>query len=959
MKIKKYYEDLNTLHVNTLKPRSYYVPFNEQISKGTKRDESKQFVSLCGEWDFMFYKRIEEVPEDIFNSEFTGKLPVPANWQLHGYDIIQYLNMRYQFPCDPPYLPKENPCGVYRREFDNTHDEFTSLVFEGVDSCFFVFINGKFVGYSQVSHMTSEFDITSCLKKGKNQIVVIVMKWCTGSYYEAQDKFRLSGIFREVYLLNRPHNHLHDYEISTTLKSVSVKCDTPSMVTLFDMEGNLIEEKSADSNGVTFDIENPILWNAEAPYLYRMEIKCGSEYIYENVGLRKIEIIDNVVHLNNVAIKFKGVNRHDSYPDTGYAATEEQMIMDLSIMKEHNINAVRTSHYPNDPRFLQLCDEMGLYVMDEADVESHGMGEAGPKYNMDSLMQMDEWLPTLLDRLELMVERDKNRTSVVIWSLGNESGYGKNTLEGCKWFKDRDPSRLTHYEGAGDRRGPDLYSRMYPWVSHCKEICEDRNTDRPLILCEYTHAMGNNNGDAKDYWDVIYDFDIFCGAFVWEWCNHAFPLGETESGAVKYGYGGDFNEPDHDGGFCMDGLVTPDRKPTTGLIEVKHVIAPVKIESVDITKGIFKVKNLYDFISLSHLECKWEVTLEGKIVATGSLGNLNIAPRDTEEIVVSYPDLGEGLAHIKIYFEEDGNVRAFSQFEIKGEIIKKVLPQKAINTDETDMYLTVWTDDFKCVFNKESAKFENIVIKGRETLLSPTKFDAWRAPTDNDSQRDQWRRYGFDRTDHFVYDLSVEKEVDKVVIITKFAVSSVSNPPVATVEGIWTVCGNGEINFESKVTVTENEPWLPCFGFTMELDKSINNVEFFGMGPNECYRDKKNSVYMGMFKATAEELYNDYIFPQANGNHINVLKGSVKDKEGSGIYIESTEKPVDLCVLPYSQMELYRARHNWELKPSDKTVLRIDFGQSGIGSASCGPELIKKYRLYDKKFDLSFKLFLV
>ena len=963
LKIKKYFEDLNTLHVNTLRPRSYYVPFDKQTNKGTKRESSNILHSLCGDWDFMFCDRIEHIPEDIFTHSFDKKIPVPSNWQLHGYDIIQYLNTRYPFPCNPPFLPKENPCGIYRREFENTHNEFTSLVFEGVDSCFYVFINGQFAGYSQVSHATSEFDISPLLKNGTNQIVVIVMKWCTGSYYEAQDKFRLSGIFREVYLLNRPHKHIHDYEISTTLNSISVKCDCSSNISLFDANGNLLCKKSVEADTSSqFDINSPILWNAEAPYLYRLEICSNGEYIYENIGLRNIEIKDRIVYLNNVPVKFKGVNRHDSHPETGYAITEEQMLQDLNLMKAHNINAIRTSHYPNDPRFLEFCDEMGFYVIDEGDAESHGMGEAEPKYNLDSLMKDPNWLPTLLDRAKLLIERDKNRTSVVIWSLGNEAGYGPNVVEVCNWMKNRDPSRLTHYEGAGDRPGPELFSRMYPWVSHCKEICESENTTQPFILCEYTHAMGNSCGDAGDYWEVIYSHPIFCGAFVWEWCNHAFSLGTTPDGKTKYGYGGDFGEPDHDGNFCVDGLVSPDRIPSSGLKEVKYVVAPAKIEAVDVAAGKFKITNLYDFISLNKLECKWEITTDGVIISQGSLGNIDVNPKESVEIQIDYSALSStkaGKSFIRIWFEDSGNERAFNQFEIGGEIAKMTPDDKPVTVKETITHLNIEGDNFKCIFHKETAKIEEIIVGGKNILKTPTEFNVWRAPTDNDSIRDRWKRQGFHNTNHYVYDMTMGKTDTQVKITTRFAIVSVSHPPIAHLDAVWTIKGNGEISFDSKVSVTENLPWLPRLGLTLELDKSLNNIEFFGAGPGECYCDKRHASYVGLFKSDAQELFTDYIFPQANGNHINTYFGSVTNSQGSGIRFEYCGEPLNFSALPYSQKELDHARHNWELPKSDKTVICLDYAQSGIGSASCGPILVEKYHFDKLAFDFGLKLFLV
>lgn len=956
MKIEKYYDNLDTLHVNTLKPRAYFIPFPAPQTGTPEREASESFQLLSGQWDFQFYPSLDAVPEDIFQSHNGwDSIPVPSSWQLHGYEAPGYINMRYQFPTNPPRVPLQTPCGVYRRDFQISEcSGKKSLVFEGVDSAFYVFINGVFVGYSQVSHCTSEFDITSHIKEGANSIVVIVMKWCTGSYFETQDKFRLSGIFRDVYLLSRPEVHITDYTITAGLDFIQIEIEnTEAELALYRPDGTLIECKETGNRTARFQIQDPQLWTAETPYLYRLEIKAHGEYIYENVGLREIRIEHNIVLLNDVPVKFKGVNRHDSYPETGYAASPAQMLRDLELMKEHNVNAVRTSHYPNDPRFLEYCDRLGFYVMDEADVESHGMGESEPTYNMDSLMKMDEWWPTLQDRVERLCSRDKNRPSVIMWSMGNESGYGPNTVKMCNWVKENYPGRPVHYEGAGDRPGPDLFSRMYAPANWCREECE-KGLQTPLILCEYSHAMGNSSGDLKDYWDVIYAYPEFCGAFVWEWCCHAFPLGKTADGKIKYGYGGDFNEPYHDGAFCLDGLVTPDRKPNSSLTELKYVIAPAKVEFCG--NGEFSITNMLDFISLSHLECKWELTCEGTVIDSGSLGRLDIQPRESRRLQIPYT-LQEGGCHIRILFEENGNCRAFTQFELSPAII--AVPGRTgqfQSVTEDEHLISIAGNTFSYTFNKTTGSFDSILLKGKELLKAPVTFNVWRAPTNNDSIRDHWRRQGYDKTYHFIYNVNVNTSDTEVQIAVKMALVSNSHPPIADILANWSITADGRISLNSNVAIPDRLPYLPRFGLRLLLDSALSEVEYFGMGPGENYADKQNSSYVGNFQGKVPELYYDYIFPQETGNHTGTIRGKVTDGT-QGIGFEMLVHPLNFSALPYSQEELDQASHNFELPQSDKTVLCIDYKQSGIGSASCGPELIEQYRFQEKDFTFRVALF--
>ena len=624
-------------------------------------------------------------------------IPVPSVWQMHGYDYHQYTNVRYPFAFDPPYVPKDNPCGAYVTDFDYDQNEDAPLAhlnFEGVDSCFYVWLNGRYVGYSQVSHSTSEFDITDFIRNGSNRLCVLVLKWCDGSYLEDQDKFRMSGIFRDVYILKRPTGSVFDYFIRTSCDDIKnptkadviidftaftgyasgakpeagvgkgVDSDINIEVTILDADGRICSsgcvkceicvqgdantnadegKTAASSSSITLSIDSPVLWNAEKPYLYTVIIRCAGEVITDRIGIREITIENKIVYINGMPIKFHGVNRHDSDPVTGFTISREQIIRDMSLMKQHNVNAIRTSHYPNVPYFYELCDEYGFYVIDEADIEAHGPSELfysdnswenkAARWN-EPIANNPEFCESILDRIRRCVIRDKNRASVVIWSMGNESAYGVTFEEALAWVKSYDSSRLTHYESAqytdGKRKydysNLDLYSRMYPSISEMAEYI-DGDGDKPYILCEYCHAMGNGPGDLEDYFQFFDTHETTCGGFVWEWCDHAIYKGKAANGKDMYAYGGDSDETIHDGNFCMDGLVYPDRRPHTGLLEFKNINRPVRITGYDETNGVLTLHNYMDFTDIrDYLTMSYEVTCDGQVIASGNIDVPSVAP---------------------------------------------------------------------------------------------------------------------------------------------------------------------------------------------------------------------------------------------------------------------------------------------------------------------------------------------
>jgi beta-galactosidase len=992
MKLPKiYHEDQSILHVGCEKERAYYIPFSSSAAaQCSPREKSDRFILLSGDWYFDYYESYYDVPDErIGKTQFSAAdktIPVPSNWQMHGYDKPQYTNVNYPIPYDPPYVPHQNPTGVYTRSFEITEFDGTKeyIVFEGVDSCFYLYINGEFVGYSQGPHNTSEFDITDKLILGKNFVTVVVLQWCDGTYLDDQDKFRLSGIFRDVYLLKRPRGHIRDYFVKTKVddnfKAATLSIEVDSIqpegvsLTLLNPSGETIGKTSTDENGfASFTVESPILWSAESPDLYTLLISYAGEHICEKVGIKHYLIDDGIIKLNGRAIKMRGVNRHDSDPVLGYAVGEKQMLKDIMLMKAFNINAIRTSHYPNDPRFLQMCDEYGMYVIDEADCEAHGVTQQWNDYEKDynTIAADPAWIDAVVDRTVHLVERDKNRPCVMIWSAGNEAGWGCCFKEAIAWMKQRDPSRPTHYEGSfnhatwQDEPDPDIVSRMYPAPDWCEKYLES-GEKKPLVLCEFSHAMGNGPGDFNDYWDLVYKYPRFVGAFVWEWCNHACVLGETADGKVKYGYGGDFGEELHDGNFCVDGMVSPDRKPGVALYEYKQVIKPVRVEPIDLTEGTFTVKNLFDFSYLSRYECVWEMTVEGKVVEKGTLGALPIPPQKSEQIKIPYNLPESGNCYVKIMFKQladtafadAGHEMGFAQFKLPTKVIRKKvsLPSAKISYKENDKNIVIFGEGFKYKFDKLTGTFARLKIGTSDLFTEPMTYQVWRAPTDNDCNiKNEWKRVGYDRYYSKTHAVSVESSDNKIIIKADTVLLATAKCSRVHIDATWTVNNIGVIDYTGNIKMEETAPFLPRFGLRMVMPNKYFTAEYFGYGPFETYCDKKDASYKGRFRKSINNMMTDYIKPQENGNRHDTLWGAVYDENGSGLLITS-EKGFDFSALPYTAQELEAAKHNFELQKSKHTVVSADYLVSGVGSNACGPALPERWQLKADEFTFSVSI---
>ena len=1002
--LPNYHRSLEVLHYNCEKPRAYFIPAqNKEAAASERRSDSAFFKTLCGDWDFKYYPSVTELED--FTSDgfaFTEKITVPMNWQVlldRGCDVPQYTNVNYPFPVDPPNVPDENPCGVYSREFNISGSVLENkriyINFEGVDSCFYLYVNNKFAAYSQVSHMTSEIDITDYLFAGRNNVKVVVLKWCDGSYLEDQDMWRMSGIFREVYLLYRDPVHIRDIDVRATLSDnfewgeVFVDLDrfgdTAEVNYRFEnAEGEVLIDNSAGHDIIDFGHKNPRLWSDEDPYLYKLFIYCGSEVICLDVGFRRIEIKNKVVYINGKKVKAKGVNRHDSHPILGHATPYDHMKRDLLIMKAHNVNMVRTSHYPNDPRFLSLCDRLGLYVCDECDIECHGFANVG---NWAMTSDSDEWTAAYLDRTERMVERDKNHPSVIIWSLGNESGLGRNHYAQTAWIRSRDTSRMVHYEGAHTRycQGrnetavTDLESRMYPYYDFPAEYCENKewtnppadcveelNWTSPLFMCEYSHAMGNGPGDLQYYWDLIYKYDEFFGGCVWEFTDHSVDTGKLP-GEHKYTYGGDFGDRPNDGNFCVDGLVYPNRKPHTGLLEYKNVIRPVTAEAVDIANGRIRVKNLRYFTSLDDINMVWSLEKNGKEIYGGIVRSLGIAPQDTAEYTLDYKICGEGFYHLNLSFRmnraaewsEVGHEVGFVQLKVDAPapVYKEEIPEIAsLTADEDERYITVYADETVYRFDKQMGVIDTVRHEGKDMICEPILPTVWRAPTDNDRNvKADWMKFGYDLAVQKCYSMTLNEVADRCAKITaEISLGADSKLPILKAKAEYTVLASGELNISYDVKVGEKMPFLPRFGLIFTMPEGSENLRYFGYGPHESYSDKHQASRMGDFTTTVTENFEHYVRPQENCAHFGTKWVTVWSHAGHGLLVTALGEDISFNASHFSDKLLTETAHDYELVPASETFFTVDYKQSGVGSNSCGPKLMEKYQLCEKSF--SFKI---
>ena len=991
--------------INRMPARAHFLTFpSKEKALLNNNRYTHAFKNLNGVWKFMFLDAPEYSPEGFFNSDFDvtkmDDITVPGNWQLQGYGKMHYSDLWYNFPINPPYVPTENPTGIYKRTFfveESYRDKKIIIRFCGVDSAYHLWINGKEVGYSKVARNESEFDITDIIRVGEeNDVTVRVYQWSDGTYLEDQDMWWESGIFRDVELIGVPKDGINDYkviadlddeykngifkveaflrttkEVNVTFELVDAGENTVFTKTVVAKEGKAcIDEVIADVNH----------WTAETPYLYKLFMTVEDdgqivEVIPQNVGFRNIRLNGETFLVNGVAIKFKGVNRHDYSPQNGRVVSREEIEKDIILMKQFNINAIRTSHYPNSYYLYDLCDEYGMYLIAETDLECHGFELTGDyKWITDD----PSWELAYVSRMTRMIERDKNHPAIIFWSLGNESAFGCNFRKMTDVAHEMDPTRLVHYEGDFDVESADVYSTMYTWIENPKKpyLMKDiiEKSKKPHIHCEYCHAMGNGPGNLKDYQDLVYAHDKLQGGFVWEWFDHGIES-FTESGEKYYRYGGDFGDDPSNKDFCIDGLIMPDRTPSPGLYEYKKVIEPITTTAVDIQKGIINLLSRYDFANLDRFNLVYKVMEDDVILQTGFMAVPSIEARANKDITLPY-DLSaikvkpgaHYYVNISYQLREDtnyassGHELATAQFELplykEGIVVR---PEGILNVEKEHTTLHVKGANFSLDFNLVNGNLMNIVRDGMQVLSKGPRLTLWRAPISNDMEIiDKLKKVYFLHLEHEVVmniDYHMEGNILKVEVDT---INSTTNSAwYFKTKYVYTVCPSGDILIDVEGTpsgrVDLAPDMLPRIGVSMHLDKSMEHVRYFGMGPGENYADSKEAAQMGLYANTVDGLFTNYVIPQENGNHMGCKWVSMTNGRGMGL-LASTEGDFNFSASWYEDKDLDDAKHTCDLVKRDYIVFNVDYKQNALGTNSCGQWQLDKYRAKFEDFKLSFRL---
>lgn len=930
---ERYFENLRS--VNALPPRSYYVPFKTTDAPSEKREDSGEFLLLNGVWTIKEYKSFLDVPDNFYEQIPTTEIPVPSCVQYFGFDRCQYTNVNYAIPYNPPYVPNENPCYHFHKEAELSLGEKKYLVFEGVDSCFYLYVNGKFVGFFTCPHATSEFDVTDYVKEGVNSFDVLVLKWGAGTYLDDQDKWRFTGIFRDVYLLSRPQGHVRDYVVKTAMDgTVSFTAYGASVSVTFVGE----TKSAADGETIFFKVKNPKLWSAETPYLYPMTIESAGEIIYENVGIRTTEVKDRKYLLNGKPVKFKGVNRHDFHPEKGAAVSLADIERDLRLMKELNVNAIRTSHYPSCPEMYKLCDKYGFYVISESDVETHGVQtrKTGWSANFDEIANDPIFEEGILLRQTYNVHGQKNRPCVVIWSLGNESGWGENFRKAANWVKEND-SRPVHYESIyvgpnserDDSQAPELdfISRMYPGLDWLNDYLKNENETRPCILCEYCHSMGNGPGDFKQYWDILNSSDYFCGGFVWEWADHGIRMN-----GKGFFYGGDFGEYPHDGNFCVDGIVSPDRVCDGGTAEMKKIYEPVRFEACESGVKITSVQ----YFETMELLAKIEYTQAGKVVKTAK-ATVKLKPKQS---VVLLLEKAQAVS-VKLYRKNGSETAKYAVFdeELKEEIQYPVCRQWA-NIREEGRYIRAEYANRSYSFDRCNGKLVALEKDGKNLLSDSLELTLFRAPTDNDRYiKNEWNKYDLANAKFEVREAKIEGQT--IVFSGNVCSASLETILKATLSYRFE---NGGVSVGVSYQKQSFSAYLPRVGVRFALPLSFDRAEYLGYGEQESYVDKRISASKNYYSYRVSENGCRYIKPQEYGSHYGSEYLCLTDETTA---VKATGN-FSFSARPYSDRELANAEHDWELPAPVAVHVNVDYVMSGIGSQSCGPALSEEFRAPDE-----------
>ena len=925
--LARYFEGIENINIEPY--RCYYVPFGRGDEFSFDRTKSSKFTSFNGEWLIKQYPSFYDLSDSFLNEELSKTILVPSCVQLHGFDRPQYVNLNYPFSFNPPYVSNENPTYHYRKTFNLSLDgEDKFLVFEGVDSCFYLFVNGKFVGYTQISHKLTEFNITDYLNDGENVIDVLVLKWCASSYLETQDKWRFTGIFRDVYLLSRDKTRVNDYVITTKIDGqLDFKILSGAEA---EISFNGQTKIAKPNQKISFYLENPNLWSAETPNLYDLKVVCGNEVIHEQVGFRECVIKDGVLYFNGLPIKIYGVNRHDFNCKTGATVSVDNMIEDLLLMKKLNVNAIRTSHYPNAPEFYKLCDRFGFYVMAEADLETHGEITCDYKlgYNVSAfgtISKIPFFKDAIVERSVSNVKCNINRPCVYMWSLGNESGWGDGLAAAAKKVKELDNTRGVHYEGLLYADKEEYYtdlidtaSRMYPLYDFFDEFLNDEKEKRPLVLCEYAHAMGNGPGDVCDYANIFESNDRFTGGFVWEWADHGISWQGKD-----FLYGGDFNENLHDGNFCIDGIVSPDRKIKRGTLEMKHAYQPIKFEYVKNYLVLFN-KNFF-----KPLKLKVVVSCDDEFSHV-----VEILPRESVKIRVG----GKLNFNTRAYdFESDEEIANFTY------VSKLISPKEHLRTDvnfsEQGRFIVATHGITEFKFDKLSGEIASVVLNGTK-LADYFKFNIVRAPIDNERlEIVEWTEERFFTAKSEVRSFSYNDSV-----LTFYGdISGVQMRPILSYQLTYRFLISG-VEVELSYSLNENFASLPRIGFYTQLPNEYDLIEYLGYGEGETYVDMYRSADYGYYTSSPDKEYHHYVKPQESGSHFSTRKVQISNMRNSLV----VSGDFSFSYIPYSIEQLRTKKHDFELETDGNNYFAIDYFMKGIGSHSCGPELQEKYRVPNK-----------
>lgn len=985
-----------------------------------KDDYSKSpyYKSLNGSWKFNYVDKYADRIKDFYSvNDIDGgwaNLTVPSNWELNGFGIPIYTNVTYPFPKNPPFIGENNPVGTYRKTFtipENWEKRATILHFGSITGCAFIYVNGKKVGMTKAAKTPAEFNITPYLTKGTNQLSVQVFRWSDASYLEDQDFWRLSGIERDVFLFSLPKQTIWDFFLKGDLdknytnglfsaavdirKFANVKPTGGSIaVSLVDKNGKTVFTKkqnfaaSADTIQtitISGEVKNPLKWNAEQPNLYNCIItytdQSGKQVSVTGakIGFRKVEIKNAQLLVNGMATLVRGVNRHEHDDVTGHTTTRELMLKDIKLMKEFNINAVRLSHYPNDPLWYKLCDEYGLYLVDEANIETHGMGAEFQGWLDQSKhpAYLPEWAPAHADRTVRMVERDKNHPSIIIWSLGNECGNGPVFHDNYKWIKQRDNTRPVQFEQAGEDWNTDIVCPMYPSINSMKKYAADNTKTRPYIMCEYAHAMGNSSGNFQEYFDIIKTSKHMQGGFIWDWVDQGIKT-KSSTGNTFWAYGGDLGGfyLQNDENFVANGIVKADRTPSPGAYEVKKVYQNILFSSADITKGSLTIENLFDFTNLNQYDFKWELISNGKVFKEGTFA-IDLAPHLKKEVKLNLPMVKamqgtEFYLNVYAYLKNasallpSGFEVAKEQFSYAGNFFDKdVKPATTLKISQRENKLVFTAGSVQGEFDVKAGRFTKYTSDGNSFTNFPEPY-FWRAPTDNDFGNNMPARLGVWRSAHDnkkLLSVDVAKQADSGQFIrVNYQLSNINVP--YTVDYLLT--NDGAIKITASIDMTGRDlPELPRFGMRTTLSEKYNNLSYYGRGPYENYSDRKFASFVGLYNDKVENQYfNKYIRPQESGNKTDVRWLSLVDDKGMGILIEGAQ-PLSFTAINHSTEDLdpgltKKQQHPTDLPLRRNVFLHIDLKQRGVGGDdSWGAYPHQQYLLLDKKYSYSYTIKLI